>query len=465
MFLKTLSGRFLILTMIFVMAAEILILVPSIARYRHDYLTDRLERAQIASLANEANGTIDAALEGELLSNAGVYNVTLRRNQIRQLVLSSPIPTPITGTYDLRDDSAWVLIRDAMMRLTNPAEEVIRVMGTPARDGGTLIEVTLPSYPLRLAMLDYGVRILLLSFVISAVTAALLFFAVRMLMVQPIRGVVAMKSYAAAPEDARNMIVPKAGIRELYDAETALLQLQTDLTGALKQKTRLAQLGEAVAKISHDLRNILTVAQLFADRMEGSADPTVARMAPKLVGSIGRAVNLCENTLAFGRAEEPAPRMERFDLGPVVADVIEGETIGSDGQVELSAEVPSDFDIRADREQLFRVITNLVRNGRQAIEATGNPGRVSVSANDQGGEWQIIVSDDGPGLPPKAREHLFSAFQGSVRKGGTGLGLAIASEIVRGHGGRLDLLKSDEAGTSFLIALPKTVVSQEAQVA
>jgi len=199
MFLNTLSGRFLALTILFVMLAEIFIFVPSIARFREDYMMNRLERAQIASLALLANDMIDAELEVELLENAGVFNVVLRRDEVRQLVLASDMPSPIAATYDLRDAPAGTLIIDAMKRLWNPTYEVVRVIGNPTRDAGQLIEITMPTEPLRAAMLDYGLRILLLSAVISIFTATLLFFAVRQLLVKPIEGVVkAMKSYAFA---------------------------------------------------------------------------------------------------------------------------------------------------------------------------------------------------------------------------------------------------------------------------
>ena len=279
MFLNTLSGRFLALTILFVMLAEVFIFVPSIARFREDYMMDRLERAQIASLALLANDMIDAELENELLENAGVFNVVLRRDEVRQLMLASEIPTPIVATYDLRDAPAGTLIIDAMKRLWNPEDEVVRVIGNPTRDAGQLIEITMPTRPLRAEMLDYGLRILLLSAVISVFTATLLFFAVRQLLVKPIEGVVsAMKSYAAAPEDARRIIEPTATVRELSDAEHALKSMQTELTNVLRQRERLASLGSAVSKVSHDLRNILTTAQLFADRIESSEDPVVTRM-------------------------------------------------------------------------------------------------------------------------------------------------------------------------------------------
>jgi signal transduction histidine kinase len=276
--------------------------------------------------------------------------------------------------------------------------------------------------------------------------------------VKPIKGVVDhMQAYAKAPEDARLIIMPNAGVTELREAEEALASLQTQLTGALKQKERLAQLGGAVSKISHDLRNILTSAVLFTDRIDASEDPTVRRLAPKLVNSITRAVNLCESTLTFGRAEEPAPRLTRMSLAETVDDVIAGERLAvGDHDMSFSEDIPMGMNVRADAEQLYRVIGNLVRNARQAIVASGKPGEISVVGSENDTFWQIAVTDTGPGLPKAAQEHLFKAFQGGTTSGGSGLGLAIAAELVRGHGGRLDLDRTDERGTRFVISLPKS---------
>ncbi|MFD2738041.1 sensor histidine kinase [Sulfitobacter aestuarii] len=455
--INSLSGRLLILTTIFVMLAEVLIFVPSIARFREEYMLNRLERAQIASLALLAEEMIDPALEDELLRNAEVFNVVLRRDEARQLMLSSPLPEPISATYDLRDASAATLIRDAMLRLFRPANDVIRVIGAPVREAGLLIEVTMESAPMRTAMIDYGIRILALSAVISVITAFLLFLAMRALLLKPIKGVVGhMQRYARAPEDARRIILPSASVTELREAEEALKTLQTELTQALKQKERLAQLGAAVSKISHDLRNILTSAQLFTDRIEASEDPAVKRMAPKLVGSITRAVHLCESTLAFGKAEEPGPTLTMVRLAELVEDVIDGERLAVDSaQISFRTEIPADMLIRADPEQIYRVLANLIRNARQAIATSGSTGEVSLRGGEDEAAWHIDVSDTGPGLPPRAREHLFTPFQGGTRKGGTGLGLVIAAELVRGHGGSLDLLETGEDGTRFRILLPK----------
>ncbi|MBW4709861.1 HAMP domain-containing histidine kinase [Roseobacter sp. YSTF-M11] len=455
--INSLSGRLLVLTTIFVMLAEVLIFVPSIARFREDYLMNRLERAQIASLALLADDMIDRELEAELLENAGVFNVVLRRDQVRQLMLASELPQPISKTYDMRDNSAAILIRDALTRFVSPENEVIRVIGAPVREAGLLIEITMETTPLREAMIDYGIRILILSAVISIFTAFLLFIAMRALLLKPIKRVVGhMQNYAAAPEDARRIITPSAGVTELREAEDALQKLETDLTQALRQKERLAQLGSAVSKISHDLRNILTSAQLFTDRIEMSEDPTVKRMAPKLVGSITRAVHLCESTLAFGKAEEPSPTLTMLPLSDLIDEVIDSERLAvADADISFSCDVAIGMVVRADPEQLYRVLANLIRNARQALVAVGQPGEICVDAHEDEEAWWIHVTDTGPGLPAKAQEHLFTPFQGGARKGGSGLGLAISAELVKGHGGTLELAHTGPEGTRFSICLPK----------
>jgi len=459
MFFRTLSGRFLLLTIIFVLLAEVLIFVPSVARFREDYLLTRLERAQIASLALLASdGAISDKLAEELLVNAGVYNVVLRRDALRELVLSSPVPGPISATYDMRNPSPYTLMRDGLQALLDREAQVIRVFGDPVREAGLLIEVTMDSQPMREELIEHALRILLMSLALSLAMAALLFLAVQRLIVAPMRRVViSMAEYGKAPEDARRIIVPDARVRELREAEEVLAQMQSDLTQALRQKERLAQLGGAVARISHDLRNILSTATLVADRIESSSDPAVTRAAPKLVGALSRAVNLCESTLAFGKAEEPPPKLAKVALRPLINEVVDSERLAAriDSPVEFLVDVPAALTLRADSEQLFRVLSNLVRNARQAIEATGSPGSVEISAHEQGACCVIRVIDTGPGLPPRARENLFAAFQGGARKGGVGLGLVIASELVRGHGGKLDLVRSDDEGTEFRLSLPQ----------
>ena len=457
---KTLSGRFLILTIIFVMLAEVLIFIPSIARYRQDYLLARLERSQIASFALLANNVITPELQSELLANAGVYNVVLRRSETRELVLSSPVPDAIGATYDLRDPSAAELIIDALRTLAGQDPSVVRVIGNPIRQGGNQIEVTLPTADMRAAMLSYGVRIFYLSLFISVVSAALLFLAVRRLLVAPMGRVVGhMRDYAQAPQDVRRIIEPSASALELREAEQALNTLQLELTAALKQKQRLAQLGESVAKVSHDLRNILTTVQLFSDRMEDSDDPTVQRLAPKLVRSVSRAVHLTESTLAFGKANEPAPTLGWIDVNKLAQDILETESfVAKDDGIDFLNLIPQGTTLRADKDQLHRALDNLVRNARQALETRGTGGRITMSFGEDKDQWWIDVSDTGKGIPEAIQKTLFKPFQSMSKSGGTGLGLAISLELIQGHGGTLTLTRSGPEGTTFRANLPKSLL-------
>ena len=456
--LKSLSGRFLVLTVVFVMLAEVLIFVPSIARFRYDYLTDRMERAQIASLALLGTGDmIDDAVEAELLENAGVLNVVLRRDDLRTLVLSSDFEGQVSRTIDLREESSARLVLDAMRTLVMPTPEIVRVIAAPARGGGVQIEAAIDTSGLRAAMIERGLIILWLSLFISGITAVLLYLAVHRLIVVPIETLARhMMSFASAPEDARRIVEPTSRVRELCEAETALRDLEMQLSQSLRQKERLTQLGTAVAKISHDLRNILTTATLLADRMETVDDPTVRRIGPKLIKSLTRAVTLTEGTLAFGKAEESAPALQMLAAEPFLREICEAEQLAVDPEVvRIEHVVPAGLRLRADPEQMYRVIGNLIRNARQAVLSTETPGSITVTASETADSWIVRVADTGPGLPARARENLFQAFGGNARKGGTGLGLAIASELVRGHGGTLSLEKTGPEGTTFLIDLPR----------
>jgi len=333
------------------------------------------------------------------------------------------------------------------------------VIGLPSQQAGQLIEVTLDAAPLRDAMIDFGGRVFVLSLVISVITAALLFFAVRVLIVVPIKRVAkSMTDYSQAPQDIRRILTPNSNVTEIQEAEQALQNLQAELTSALRQKERLAAMGQGVAKISHDLRNILSSVQLLSDRMEESQDPMVQRIAPRLMRSVARAVSLTENTLAFGRASEPSPRLEWLELSQIVSEVAALETLalGSNDAIHITYQGPN-LTLRADSEQLHRVLQNLVRNARQAMQTGSRKGDIVIKGAETNTAWDITVQDSGPGLSAKAREKLFQAFAGGTRKDGTGLGLAIAAELVAGHGGRLELRRTGPEGSVFGFDLPKSL--------
>ena len=388
MFFNTLSGRFLGLTIIFLVIAEVLIFVPSVARFRESYLQNRLEIAQLAALALLAtpDEAVAPDLESELLATADVLTVTLRRSEVRELALSVPNPPMIAAKYDITDPAFVTLMRGAIRAFLTPQNRVIQVIGRTRQGESIGIEITMNEAPLRAAMIDYGLRILYLSLAISAAVAAMLFFAVQWLIVRPMRRVVdSMTAYRDNPEDASRVIAPLSGVRELRQAETALRDLQVRLTAALRQRERLAALGGAVAKISHDLRNLLTTAQLLADRIEMSSDPGVKRTVPKLVNSLSRAINLCERTLTFGKVEEPPPDLSTVAVAPLVEEVVESEESGG---VRGTGRDP-----RRDPGAAVRA-----RRFRSAVPGAVEPG-AQRGAGDRGGR----SAGQGDGRGPRAR--------------------------------------------------------------
>jgi signal transduction histidine kinase len=305
-------------------------------------------------------------------------------------------------------------------------------------------------------MVGFALNILGLSVVISLVTAALVYLALHRLLVGPMRRLTdSMVAFSEGPEIADRVIRPTGRQDEIGIAEQELSIMQSELATMLQQRSRLAALGLAVSKINHDLRNLLATAQLISDRLGAVKDPTVQRVTPRLIASLDRAIRLCADTLRYGQAREPAPERRQVALRPLVQGLAEDLGLAATGPIALTIDVPAALEADADPDQLYRVLSNLVVNAMQVLEAqAGDGGRaIRVAARRSGGRVEIDVSDNGPGVPEKARSHLFEAFQGSARAGGTGLGLAIVAELVRAHGGEVALVEGG-AGTTFRVSLP-----------
>jgi signal transduction histidine kinase len=450
---RSLSARLLVLTVFFVMVAEVLIYTPSIARFRLTWLEDKLAAGHLAALALVATPEqmVTRDFEEELLAHVGAYAVDLRRaNSSTYMLGGDDMPPPVDLEVDLRDRAVAGLILDAYDTLLSGSDRVIEVAGWSPRDPEAYVEMVLDERPLRTAMVAFSWRILGLSIVISLITASLVFLSLRWLMVRPLsRFTLKMVAFRDDPEEAANVIQPSARGDEIGVAERELHDMQIALRTALKQKTRLAALGTAVTKINHDLRNILSTAALVSERLAASGDPEVQRSVPRLVDAIDRAVDLCQHTLDYTREGGPPLQRQRLDLRHLVGDAEADLAAVVNGRSRWVNEVPEGIALQADREQILRVLVNL---GRNAFESGAET--VTVSASQADGKVTLTLADDGPGLPPRAREHLFQPFAGTARKGGTGLGLAIAREIAVAHRGDLQLLATSGKGTVFRLDLP-----------
>jgi hypothetical protein len=458
-----LSGKLLVLTVLFVMIAEVLIYVPSIANFRLNWLNDRLSAAYTAALVLETapNGVSDTA-KRQILDSIGAHAVAVKMGQQRQpLAVSDDMPPAIHHDIDMRDMRWHRAIVEAFETLLCADDDVMRVMG-PAPMGGEFVEIVLNEQPLRQAMLEFSVRILILSLIISAITAALVYLALHFLLVRPMRRMTAnMVAFRADPENPARIIAASDRNDEIGTAERELAAMQLDLASLLQQKNHLAALGLAVSKINHDLRNLLSSAQLFSERLAKIADPHVQRFAPKLMRSLERAIDFCQSTLSYGRVQEPPPDRRSVALEPIVEDVRETLGLDPDTPVRWIGAVERGLMVDADPDQLFRILLNLARNALQALESreTRDPGRdqVRVTGRREGSVTVVEVSDTGPGLPERARAHLFEAFQGSTRTGSVGLGLAIVAELVRAHGGEIRLVEGT-IGATFRLTIPDRAV-------
>jgi signal transduction histidine kinase len=311
-------------------------------------------------------------------------------------------------------------------------------------------------------MFRFSRNIVLLSLAISVITATLVYLSLHYLFVRPMNRLTAnMVRFREDPENPSRVVVPSGRNDEIGIAEHELGAMQRDLSTMLQQKSHLAALGLAVSKINHDLRNLLSSAQLFSDRLSQVPDPNVQRFAPKLMRSLERAIAFCQSTLSYGQVTEPAPDRRPVRLDELVEEVRETLGLTPDSSVRWISAVERGLNVDADPDQLFRVILNLARNAMQALEARApnEPGRdqLRVTGQREGAVAIIEVSDTGPGVSERARAHLFEAFQGSTRPGGSGLGLAIAAELVRAHGGEIRLADGT-IGATFRIIIPDRAV-------
>jgi signal transduction histidine kinase len=454
-----LSGKLLLLTIPFVMIAEILIYVPAIANYRMNRLNDRLAAANTAALVLDAapSGMVPDSLARQILTSIGARAVAIKMGQQRRLLASAGLPPAIDHVVDMRELTVWSAIVDSLEIMVETGNQAIRVIG-PAAGGAQFIEVVIDEAPLRQLMYRYSRNLLVVSLVISVLTAALVYLALHFLFVRPMRRLTAnLVDFHENPESSARIIVPSQRGDEIGVAERELSDMQRDLVSMLHQKSRLAALGLAVSKINHDLRNLLASSQLLSDQLASVPDPRVQRFAPKLMRSLERAIAFCQSTLSYGRVQEAAPDRRMIPIEPVVVEVRESAGLASDASITWISAIERGLTIDADPDQLFRILLNLVRNAAQALE--GRPRsdaanmQIRITGRREGTVAIVEVSDTGPGVPAKTRDHLFEAFQTSGRPGGSGLGLAIAAELVHAHGGDIHLVEGT-IGATFRIAIP-----------
>ncbi|HEY1925892.1 MAG TPA: HAMP domain-containing sensor histidine kinase [Caulobacteraceae bacterium] len=452
-----LSARLLLLTVLIIVVANLLILPPILADAEEQWLFDRLRAAELATLVEETapGGVVTDRMREALLANAGVVSVAFQIRGERRLILQAPRLARPPNLLDLRQGMSWWAPFET---LVTPKDRMLRVMSRPRFREGAFVEIVTPEAPLRAELYTQLGRLMGVALFTSVVAGGVVYLALTLFLVRPMQRITrSMESFRENPEDPRARIEPSGRHDEIGRAEAELARMQTDLTAALASRARLAALGEGVAKISHDLRNMLTSAQIASERIAGLGDPRVAQTLPRLERALNRALTLSTNVLTFGRSEEPAPDARPTPLRAALDAAAEDAGFAGAG-VRLETSVGPGTTVRADPDQLHRILVNLLKNAREAIEDDPDrsaAGRVRVDLLPGDRDDILRLADNGPGLPERARSHLFQPFAGSGRREGVGLGLAIARELAQAHGGDLDLVDTGPSGTIFELRLPK----------
>lgn len=456
-----LSLKLITMIVVTILAVEVVIYLPSVANFRASWLDDRVRVGGVAARVIDVvpdDMNVPAELADALLRSAGAVALVIRREGSSQLIERPDEPMPKSAvTADMRVRDPVNLIGGALETLVFGSDRIMRIIGMPPEDQYAQIEVLMSEASLRDDMFVYSRNIFVLSLIVAAFTSVAIYIFLNRLLVTPFGRITSnMIAFRASPENAARIIVPSDRRDEIGVAERELAALETDLFEMLHQRKHLADLGLAVAKINHDLRNTLGAAQLLSDQVATLEDPKVQRLAPRLVQTLDRAIGFAQSVLDYGRQATTVPNPQPVDIRALIVESAAEAALFGHPTIRFDNEVPDDLILRVDPEQLERVAVNLMKNAREAIESEGDAAKdaaIAVRVVEQDDWVTLEVADNGPGLPPRARENLFKAFEGSGRSGGTGLGLVIARELTEANGGRLRLAEA-EKGATFAIDLP-----------
>jgi signal transduction histidine kinase len=353
---------------------------------------------------------------------------------------------------DLRDETMLQGVERAMTALVHTGNVLLRVQAPSPLEPTATIEIVLNEAALDRDLRSIARDIGAVSVLVALAAGALVYLALHALLVRPMRRIIgSITAFRADPEQARPLdpetVAPLAN-DEIAAASRELAALQQELRGALWRNARLAALGAAMGRASHDLRGILSPALLTAERLQMNEDPKISRAGDVLVRAVDRATELVRRTVEYAREGPPALTRASMDLAAAVEEATE-QVHATTPRLRIDNTVPAGTRVDADAGELLRVFANLLRNAGEA-----GARRATVRAVAARSEVEVIVEDDGPGLPEPVQRVLFRPFVTGGRPGGSGLGLAIAHDLVRAHGGELALLRTGRDGTAFRLTLP-----------
>lgn len=452
-----LSRKLLVLTVLFILFAELIIFIPSAALFRQNWLADRAEAGGLLTLAIAGVPDYDGGvmLSKRFMADTDVTMVSQKRGGTSELVLGMPPgPAKIYRT-DLRKEQRWLSLPETFRDFFGTPSGYLRILSKPTVAGADALELIVPRAALHRDLREYCHRVILWSLLISLLTGIMIYWALSRMIVQPIQSLATGLSLFR--QDPRKRLSPQPKPSARYDEIGALEREFSDMKegvrGALQQQERLATLGMAMAKINHDLRNVLTSAQLASDRLAMDDDERIAKIGARLMRAVQRGVNLCEATLSFSQSAQIRPKPESVRLASLAGEVA-GDEMARHGRTTFVNSIDPAWTIYADPDQTYRMLQNLVRNAVQALAGRSDACISASAVMGSDSKIHITIADNGPGLPQAAKDNLFKAFTSAGKTGGTGLGLTIARELARANGGDISLGPTGPSGTQFLVRLP-----------
>ena len=459
---QRLSSKLLLLTIGFVMLAEMLLFIPSAALHRQDWLSERAQQAGLLAQALTGVPDYEASeiLTKQFMADTDVMLMAAKRDGMTELVLGAPPDMPgDMFVIDIRAEKRFPSLLAPFQDIFSDGAGTLRVTASSPVQGHDALELLIPREKLRDALLDFMKRIFWWSLFIAIVTGALIYWTMSALIIRPVQQLAEdMTTFREDPEVRRSIQSRSNRKDEIGQLQREFTDLKQSQRAAFRQRERLAGLGLAVAKINHDLRNVLSSALLISDRLSMNPDEKMSTMGERLTRTVERGIGLTEDVLSYSRAETADPQIQdtriAFTIGEAAADVI-----AQFPETKFRNIVPTDLMVRTDPDHAYRIFHNLFRNAAQAMVAHCKDNcRLQVSAEIRDGLVEIRIADPGPGLPERARDNLFQAFSGgqahSSNSKSTGLGLSISKELAKAQGGDLNLMSSDETGTRFILTLP-----------
>ncbi|RAN34200.1 sensor histidine kinase [Hyphomonas pacifica] len=450
---NSLSFRLFALTVIAILIVEAFIFVPSASGFRMAWLNERVQAARIAALALDAapERSVSEELSQQLLENAAVLAVAETEDEMRFQLLSSHMPMDgKMHAEDLRDTTPLSRVLDVMGAFFAPDDRIL-VVTAVGSEPDRVIEVVVPQAPMKTALYAYARRIAGLALFIALVAASIIYILLHLLVVRPmLRVTLSVEQFRQDPGGWTKRLPPTHRKDEIGRAQNALSEMEGAVADSFRQRAHLAELGMAVAKINHDLRNSLASAQLVSDTLARSEDIRVQKAAPRLERALTRAITLATETLDYGRATPQPAEPDTVYLKQALDEAAD-EALAAWPSVEFINNVHMLDQVTADPDHLHRIAANIIRNAAEAMTAAGSaPSRIFVSSENN----QVEFADTGPGLPQKAADNLFTPFAGTARQTGTGLGLVIARELAEAMGGNLELAFTGPEGSVFRLTLP-----------